>query len=72
MFGGRIRQLRAWRGLSQTALAGRAGISRDFLAKVEQGRSSPGLLRIWEIADALEVAPAELFGEGLPASWQRR
>ena len=69
VFGERLRQLRAWRGLSQGAVAARAGLSRDFIAKVEQGRVSPGLLRLWEIADALEISPAELFTEGLPSSW---
>lgn len=71
-FGRRLRQLRTWRDLSQEALAMRSGVSRDFVAKVEQGRVSPGLLRIWELADGLEIPVAEFFTEGLPASWSRR
>lgn len=71
-FGRRLRQLRTWRDLSQEALAKRSGLSRDFIAKVEQGRVSPGLLRVWELADGLEITMAELFGEDLPLSWDRR
>jgi transcriptional regulator with XRE-family HTH domain len=70
-FGRRLRQLRTWRELSQESLASRAGLSRDYIAKLEQGRMSPGLLRLWEIADAFDIHLAELFEEGLPASWSK-
>jgi transcriptional regulator with XRE-family HTH domain len=71
-FGRRLRQLRTWRDLSQEALANRSGMSRDFVARVEQGRTSPGLLRMWELADGLEIGMADFFGEGLPPSWGRQ
>lgn len=71
-FGRRLRQLRNWQDLSQEALAQRSGVSRDFIAKVEQGRVSPGLLRIWELADGLGISLPELFGEDLPPSWTQR
>lgn len=70
--GARVRQLRAWKGWSQEALAVRSGLSRDFVAKVELGKMSPGLLRVWDLADGLEVGLAELFSDGLPASWAHR
>jgi len=50
----------------------RAGVSRDFVAKVEQGRVSPGLLLLYHLADGLGVPLGEMFGDGLPTSWQRR
>jgi transcriptional regulator with XRE-family HTH domain len=68
-FGRRLRQLRTWRELSQEALAGRASLSRDYIAKLEQGRMSPGLLPLWQLADALDINLSELFGDGLPAGW---
>ena len=71
-FGHRLRQLRTWRELSQEALATRSGLSRDFIAKVEQGRTGPGLLRVWELADGLDITLGELFSEGLPPSWAHR
>lgn len=70
--GTRVRQLRGWKGWSQEALAVRSGLSRDFVAKVELGKMSPGLLRVWDLADGLEVGLAELFSDGLPASWTPR
>jgi transcriptional regulator with XRE-family HTH domain len=68
-FGRRLRQLRTWRELSQEALAARAGLSRDYIARLEQGRVSPGLLPLWDLADAFEIRLAELLDEGLPRSW---
>ncbi len=68
-FGRRLRQLRTWRELSQESLASRAGLSRDYIARLEQGRVSPGLLPLWEIADAFGIRLAELVDDGLPRSW---
>jgi transcriptional regulator with XRE-family HTH domain len=68
-FGRRLRQLRTWRELSQESLASRAGLSRDYIARLEQGRVSPGLLPLWEIADAFGIRLSELVDEGLPRSW---
>lgn len=56
--------------MTQAQLAERAGLSRDYVARLEQGRVTPGLMRLWEIADALEIPLADLFGEGLPAAWR--
>ena len=36
-----LRERRASQGLSQQALADRAGLSRNFVAQVERGESSP-------------------------------
>lgn len=38
--GERLRKLRTMRGMSQDELAERAGLSRDLIAKLEQGRRS--------------------------------
>jgi transcriptional regulator with XRE-family HTH domain len=51
----RLRQLRNERGLSQRALAEKAGISREFLARLETGRQDPTLSTLEKIAKALKV-----------------
>ena len=66
----RLKQLRTWRGLTQKDLATRAGLSSDYVARLEQGRVTPGLMRLWEIADALEIPLSDLFNEGLPTAWR--
>lgn len=68
-FGLRLKQLRTWRHLTQESLAKKAGLSAQYIARLEQGRMSPGLLRIWDLADALAIRPAELLEEGFPLSW---
>ena len=37
----RVRELRAARGLSLDALAGKSGVSRSMISLVERGESSP-------------------------------
>jgi transcriptional regulator with XRE-family HTH domain len=51
----RLRQLRDQRGLSQRALAEKAGISREYLARLETGRQDPTLSTLEKIARALKV-----------------
>ena len=58
-----IAALRKMRGLSQEQLAEKANISRSFLSAIE----APGIVRpfslevFYNIADALEIEPAELL-----------
>ena len=55
-FGRLLRQWRAQRGLSQTALAEAAGLSRAYIAKLEAGdRASPSMPVLERIAKALGV-----------------
>jgi transcriptional regulator with XRE-family HTH domain len=58
--GRRIQRLRAARGLSQEALAEKAGLSRGYLARVETGRHEPSLTMLDKLAKALKVSVAEL------------
>jgi transcriptional regulator with XRE-family HTH domain len=63
-FGKRVRSLRERAGLSQEALAERAGIHRTYLGGVERGERNLGLKNVFRIAGALGVPPADLFPEG--------
>ena len=60
-FAANVVRLRRAKGLSQEALAYEAGVNRSYLARVEAGRHYVGLEIIGKIAEALEVAPAELL-----------
>lgn len=44
-------------------LGERSGISERFLADVERGRANPSLLRICQLADALDCSPIDLLAE---------
>ena len=56
----RLKRLREVRGLSQTALAEKAGISRGYLARLEAGRQDPTLSVIERLAKALKVKLPDL------------
>ena len=58
-----LRRLRTDRGLSQQAVASRAGLSRNFVAQIERGESVPTVATLSRIAVALGVAVGELLGE---------
>lgn len=56
----RIRMLRAERDLTQDVLANTAGISREYLARLESARYNPTLRVLERIANALKVPLATL------------
>lgn len=60
-FGARVRERRLEVGLSQEALAHKAGIDRTYVGGVERGERNPALDNIWRIADALGLDARDLF-----------
>lgn len=62
-FGERVRALREQTGLSQEALAAKAGIHRTYMGGVERGERNICLRNIVRLAEALGVHPRVLFGE---------
>ncbi len=58
-----VRETRQRRGLSQQALADRAGLSRNFVAQIERGESSPTVATLARLAAALGTTVGELLGE---------
>ncbi|MFJ1460832.1 helix-turn-helix transcriptional regulator [Nocardia wallacei] len=65
--GRRLREIRAWRGLSLEVAAGLAGISYGYLGKLERGDKHVDSRRLLEsLATALRVAPQELTGQPFP------
>jgi transcriptional regulator with XRE-family HTH domain len=57
----RVRRLRAARGLSLEALAGKSGVSRSMISLIERGESSPTAVVLDKLAVALGVTLAALF-----------
>jgi transcriptional regulator with XRE-family HTH domain len=61
MVGAKIRMFRINRGMSQTALAERIGVSFQQVQKYEKGANRVGASRLSQIASVLGIAVGELF-----------
>lgn len=59
--GGRIRELRTARAMSQEVLAERAGLHRNYVGSVERGERDVGIAAISKLAAALGLSLAEFF-----------
>ena len=62
--GGRIREERRRRGLTQEALAGALDLSIAYVSLIERGGRNPPYTTVMAIARALSVPPASLVAEG--------
>ncbi len=56
-----IKKIRAQRGLSQEELADKAGVSRQYLSRLEIGRHDPSLSTLVKLAKALKVMVGKLL-----------
>lgn len=59
----KIRRLRQAKKLSQEALAHDAGMAMRYLAGIERGEENPSLAILVKIAEALGIAPGDLFSD---------
>lgn len=66
--GAEIRRLRELRGMKPADLAKAAGISREFVYKIEQRRKQPGADTAGRIATALGVQLQDLLVTSTPAT----
>ena len=60
-FGARLRELRGQTGLSQEALAAKAGVHRTYLSGVERGERNISLANLEKLARALDVDMSTLL-----------
>lgn len=61
LFGEVISQLRRNAGLSQEALADKAGVHRTYVSQLERGLKSPTLAVLIKLGAALEVKPSKIL-----------
>jgi Predicted transcriptional regulators len=61
LVGRRIRELRNRRGITQAVLAEKAGLSIEFIGRVERGKHIPSLFRICRICMALNCTLGDFF-----------
>ena len=59
--GNRLREIRESRGMTQTAVARQAGLSRSFYAQVEHAHQAISVDRTFAIANVLGVEMTELL-----------
>ncbi len=57
----RIRQLREARGMTQSQLQARSGVSRSYLSRIESGQMTPSLGTLEKIAESLGVGLNRFF-----------
>lgn len=59
-FGQKVREERLKQGLSQEALAAKAGVHRTYIGMIERGEKNITLVNIEKIAKALGISISEL------------
>jgi XRE family transcriptional regulator, aerobic/anaerobic benzoate catabolism transcriptional regulator len=64
----RVRRLREGRGWSRPDLAARSGLSVRYLARIEAGDGNVSLLRLADLAEALDTTPDALLRVPKPRS----
>ena len=57
----KLKSLRLKRGMTQKALAKKAGLSREHVARLEAGQHDPPLSTLIRLAKALKVKVGELL-----------
>lgn len=60
-FGRRVRQLRRQKDMTQEELAEAINVSPEFISNLERGINAPSFDTLERLAEALDVAPVELF-----------
>jgi DNA-binding XRE family transcriptional regulator len=60
---GELRRRRERQGVSQTVLAGRAGVSPDYLGRIERGEADPRMSVLLALAAALDTTLRDVFAE---------
>ena len=64
-FGQALRSLRTRRKWSQTDLALRADVDRNYISLIELGKNSPSVRMVFKLCEALDTLPSDLIKEGV-------
>jgi transcriptional regulator with XRE-family HTH domain len=65
--GGRLRDIRTAKGLSQRQLATRSGVTSGMISMIEQNRTNPSVASLKKILDAVPMTMSEFFSADQPA-----
>ena len=68
--GERLRVIREMYGLSQRALAKKAGVTNGMISMIEQNRNSPSLATLKKILEAIPISFADFFSTELDGNQQ--
>ena len=60
-FGQALRHARTKRKWTQTDLALRAGVDRNYVSLIELGRNSPSVRMVFRLCDALDITPSDML-----------
>lgn len=60
-FGQALRYARTKRKWTQTDLALRAGVDRNYVSLIELGRNSPSVRLMFRLCDALDITPSDML-----------
>lgn len=60
-FGQALRYARTKRKWTQTDLALRAGVDRNYVSLIELGRNGPSVRMMYRLCDALDIKPSDLL-----------
>lgn len=60
-FGQALRNLRTKRKWTQTDLALRADVDRNYVSLIELGRNSPSVRMMLRLCDALDITPSDML-----------
>lgn len=63
MLGDELSEARLAQGLSQEQLAVQAGVTREYISKLENGRSSPTVDTLLAICSALGIKASQLIAK---------
>lgn len=63
VFGARVRELRHERGLTQSDVAERAGVSVKYVSQIERGSRNPTVGVLIQLSRALDVTPERLVAD---------
>jgi len=61
IIGNRIQEVRKEKGITQTELANRVGLTMNYISAVERGVTQPSLDTLFAITDDLEINISTLF-----------
>lgn len=61
LVGDNVARYRKQRGWTQEQLAERSGLSQQYLSGLEGGKRNPTVVTLYEIAQCLGIAPADLL-----------